>query len=152
MLKLRPHHLIDIIRNIGQNRPVVPHAYGHSQHIITRSILDGTEHEILLTVGADDLCKPCIHLTDEGLCNDILSQLKHTVWKQQYNDELDRRVLKFLDLEEGSIIQLNDFLQTIETNITGLVPICTHPKENKRLRRDGIIKGLILLKQGNTTI
>jgi hypothetical protein len=72
MIKLRPHHLIDIIRNIGQERPVVPHPYGHAQHTITQAILDGAEQEILLTIGADDLCKPCIHLSREGICDDVL--------------------------------------------------------------------------------
>jgi hypothetical protein len=152
MLKLRPHHLIDIIRNIGQNRPLIPHPYGHAQHTITQAILDGTVHEILLIVGADDICKPCIHLTEEGLCNDILPQLKHTLLKQDYNDKLDHRVLKFLDLKEGSVIQLKDFLHIIETNISGLISVCTHPKEDKRSRRDGIIKGLLLLNRENNIL
>jgi hypothetical protein len=149
MLRLRPHHLIDIIRNIGQERPVVPHPYGHAQHIVTRAILDGTEHEVMLTVGADDLCQPCIHLTAEGLCNDILAQLEYGFLKQQYNDELDSRVLEYLGLEENSVVHMNDFLNLVESKISGLVSICTHPKEDEISRREGLEKGLMILKARN---
>ena len=147
MLHLRPHHLIDMIRNIGQDRPVIPHPYGHAQHIITRDILSGAEHEIRFVVGADDLCKPCIHLTAEGICRDILPQLEHTVSKQQYNDELDHKVLEHLGLQEGMTITLNEFLHLMENNLNGLIPICTHPKEDVFTRQQGLERGIRILKK-----
>jgi hypothetical protein len=142
MLQLRPHHLIDIIRNIGQKRPIEPHPYGHAQHIITQAILDGRVHEIRFIVGADDLCKPCIHLTGEGLCNDVLPQLEFRVLKQEYNDALDRRVLEFLDLEEGTVIHLKDFLGLMGQHLNELAKICTHPKEDEGERRVGLEIGM----------
>jgi hypothetical protein len=149
MLNLRPHHLIDIIRNIGQNRPVVAHPYGHAQHTITKAIIDGTEQEIRFVVDADDLCKPCIHLTSEGICKDVLPQLERKVWKQQYNDELDHRVLEHLGLQEGVVVTLNEFLKLIESKLTGLIPVCTHPKEDEGSRRQGIEKGIEKLRGGD---
>ena len=142
MLQLRPHHLIDIVRNIGQNRPLVPHPYGHAQHIITQSLLDGSEKEIRLVAEADDLCKPCIHLTPGGKCNDILSQLEEPVLKQDYNDGLDWRLLGFFGLKEGNIVSLTDFLQLIESRFEELMPLCLHPKENMSDRREGIAEGI----------
>ena len=142
MLQLRPHHLIDIVRNIGQDRPLVPHPYGHAQHIITQAILDGNEREFMLVVRADDLCKPCHHLTPEGICNDVLSQLEVTVWKQEYNDALDHRLFEFFGLQEGSIISLSDFLMLVESRFEAILPLCLHPKEDPASRREGLRKGL----------
>ena len=148
MLHIRPHHLIDIIRNIGQGRPVVPHPYRHAQHTITQAILAGTEREIRFVIGADDLCKPCIHLTADGMCEDILPQLEYRVLKQQYNDDLDHRVLEYLGLMENSVVNLTAFLDRIEKNLTGLVTICTHPKEDEGSRRFGLENGITLLREG----
>jgi len=147
MLHLRPHHLIDIIRNIGQERPVIPHAYGHAQHTITRAMLEGEINEIRLTIGSDDLCQPCIHLSPEGLCRDLLPQLEYPLRKQQYNDELDRQVLAFLNLEDGVVMRLADFLDLMEDQLEGLTAICTHPKENMESRKTGMINGVDLLRK-----
>jgi len=150
VLHLRPHHLIDIIRNIGHDRPIVPHHYGHEQHIVTKAILDNSENEIMLTAGADDLCKSCIHLTPEGLCDDVLPQLKYKVEKQQYNDALDRRVMDYLGLEEGTTVQIDDFLCLVEQKFTGLVSLCIHPKENKEYRSVGLKEGIRKLRGSNS--
>jgi hypothetical protein len=142
MLQLRPHHLIDIIRNIGLERPLKPHPYGHAQHIITKSILDGAEKEFMLVCGADDLCGPCIHLTPERICDDVLSQLEVPVRKQEYNDALDHRLFDFFGLQEGSVISLSDFRMLLESRFEEILPHCQHPKEDLISRREGLRKGL----------
>jgi hypothetical protein len=147
MLRLRPHHLIDIIRNIGQERPIIPHPYGHAQHIVTRSLLEGQEHELLLTVGADDLCKPCIHLHADELCDDVLPQLDYRVAKQEYNDKLDRRLLAYLGLKENSVIPLKDFIALCDQDPDKLAVLSTHPKEDKNSRKAGLEKGLMILRR-----
>jgi hypothetical protein len=108
MLNLRPHHLIDIIR------------------------------------------QPCIHLSPEGLCRDILPQLEYALGKQQYNDELDRQVLAFLNLEDGAVIRLADFLDLMEDQLEGITAICTHPGENMENRKTGMINGVDLLRKMNS--
>jgi hypothetical protein len=148
MLKLRPHHLIDIIRNIGQGRPVIPHPYGHAQHIITHAITNRTANKILLTVGADDICKPCIHLTAAGTCDDILPQLDYPVAKQQYNDELDLKLLSFMGLENEDVVLLSDFLNLVAQNLNEIAAISTHPKEDAGKRKEGLKRGLDLLISG----
>jgi hypothetical protein len=145
MLQLRPHHLIDIIRNIGHNGPITPHPYGHAQHLVTRKILDGSENLIKLVVGADALCMPCIHLQNDGFCDDVITQLDIPVRKQTYNDELDRRLLTFFDLREGTLISLPDFVFLIRNRFDELVPVCLHPKEDPGYRREGLRRGLEML-------
>jgi len=150
MLHLRPHHLIDIIRNIGHDRPQIPHPYGHNQHLITNAILKGTENEIVFILEADDLCKPCIHLTKNGLCDDVLPQLEKVVFKQVYNDKLDRKLFEILELKKDTPMLLQHFLTILDENLEVLVPICMHPKESEIYRKEGLIKGLLkLLNNGS---
>lgn len=146
MIRLRPHHLIDIIRNIGHERPVEPHPFGHAQHLITRMLLDGSNHEIMLVGYADDLCAPCQHLNDAGLCEHSLPQLEVSVSKQKYNDALDNRLFHFFDMESGSVISLGSFLVMIQSRFEEVVPLCLHPEEDFDYRRAGLRKGLVKLK------
>lgn len=149
MFCLRPHHLIDIIRNIGQERPNVPHPYGHAQHIITSRLLGQSIKEVQFIIGADDLCKPCKHLIN-GKCEDMLPQLEGKVSKHHYNNDLDRRVAEYLGLKEGEIMRLDEFLDMIEQKLTGLIPLCSHPKENMETRLDGLQKGIEKLRLRTT--
>lgn len=146
MIRLRPHHLIDIIRNIGHERPVEPHPFGHAQHLITGMLLDGNNHEIMLVAEADDLCAPCEHLNDSGQCRHNLPQLEVNVSKQKYNDALDGRLFRFFELEPGSVISLRRFLVMIQSRFEEVVPLCLHPEEDFDYRRDGLRKGLVKLK------
>lgn len=150
MIRIRPHHLIDIIRNIGHEQPVEPHPFGHAQHLITLSLLEGNDHEIMLVREADDLCAPCMHLNEEGQCMDSLSQLDVDVSKQKYNDALDHRLFRFFAMEPGSVISLGRFLVMVQSRFEEVVPLCVHPEEDFDYRRDGLRKGLVKLKTGST--
>lgn len=145
MLRLRPHHILDIVRNIGNNRPVVPHEYGHLVHIITQKIIDDVKHDCLLVIDNDDICGPCIKLDKNNHCTDILPQLDTPVSKQEYNDELDRKILDHLKIAENSILKIDDFLRMIDGDIDNIVNICTHPKEDPEYRRNGLVKGFKIL-------
>jgi hypothetical protein len=145
MLHIRPHHLIDIIRNIGQGRTIEPHPYGHAQHILTRALTDKTVSDVLLVAGADDICAPCIHLV-KGQCDDILPQFENVVLKQVYNDTLDQKIMNFLHIGDRSTMELYDFINLLESNLDEIVKISTHPKEDPASRKQGLINGIRLLK------
>ena len=40
MLRLRPHHILDIVRNIGHERKIEPHPFGHDLHVVTNKIIE----------------------------------------------------------------------------------------------------------------
>jgi hypothetical protein len=101
VLKLRPHHIIDIIRDYGENDMFSPHPYGHAYHIIAEIIVKNINQSIQLVSCADDICTPCIHLQSNNLCNDILLNHPYSKSKQEYNDYLDNSILEFLSLEKG---------------------------------------------------
>ncbi|ADK81076.1 DUF1284 domain-containing protein [Sediminispirochaeta smaragdinae] len=146
MLRLRPHHILDIVRNIGNERPIVPHEYGHLLHKVTNKIITDVNVKCMLVIGTDDICGPCRMLTKEGRCLDILHQLERQTSKQEYNDNLDKRIMTFLNIEPNSVLKISNYLSSIKQNMNEIVDICTHPKEDKEYRRNGLIKGLKILK------
>lgn len=148
MLELRAHHILDIVRNIGNNRPRTPHEYGHLVHIITEELETNPDQECKLVIKNDAICGPCKMLTGDGLCNDILPQLENSVSKQTYNDSLDAKLMQFLGLEENTVMPIRNFLMIIDERLEEIVPLCTHPKEEPGYRKNGLRKGLDILGIG----
>ncbi len=113
MILLRPHHILDIITRYGQNVQFKPHPYGHALHTIAKKMIDNIDLKVQLTIGADDICRPCKHLLPSGYCDDVLHQLDPPPSKQDYNDDLDRRLLSYLDLLPDTMLTIREYLQVI---------------------------------------
>jgi len=64
------------------------------------------------------------------------------VSKQEYNDELYRRLLALLSIEPRTIMKLSDYLSQVMDNFDAIVSICTHPKEDRESRRVGLRNGI----------
>jgi hypothetical protein len=142
MLKLRPHHILDIVRNIGHERKIERHPFGHDLHVVTNKIIEDIDQTLFLVVGADDICIPCTKLNADSICVDVLPQCDDKPSKQKYNDELDCKVLIYLDLNEGTQLTVREFLNYVNGKLNGIEKICTHPKEDERYRLAGLKMGL----------
>lgn len=140
-MKLRPHHLLDIISAYGFDTVLEPHPYGHAVHTVAQTVLPNVEMEVEFIVGADDICKPCKHLQPNGLCDDTLYP-DTLASKQEYNDAIDRRLFAYLGFNIGTIMTIRQFLCIVNEKVPGIETICTHPKEDHGVRLDGLIKGL----------
>ena len=103
------------------------------------------ELEIEFVVGADEICQPCTHLLDDGQCDDVLSQLDPPISKQEYNDDLDRRLLDYLGLTRGATMTVREYLETVARHLPGVERICTHPGEDRNARLEGLQLGLAKL-------
>jgi hypothetical protein len=145
IMKLRPHHIIDIIKGHGNDIIYQPHPYGHSQHIVAPELLSGLDVNIRIVIGADDICLGCKHLMSDGQCDDVLAQLTPSPSKQAYNDVLDSRLFDHFGLVPNCILPLRRFLEIVDQNTPGIEMICTHPKEDREERLNGLINGLIKL-------
>jgi len=99
VLKLRPHHVLDIIRNYGHFGKFTPHHYGHAQHLVSQKLVSDLNTPIQLIIGSDDICNPCIHLLPNGMCDDVLHQLEEPVSKQEYNDSLEEIKIRLANHE-----------------------------------------------------
>ena len=137
-LFLRPHHLLDILRDVGYGIRYEPHAYGHALHLVAEKLVADPDQEIVFVAAADDICRPCRHLRADGRCDDTMSLAGKTVSKQAYNDALDRRLSVFLELEDGRRMTLREFLGLIRPKLDGLAGVCAHPGEDVHYRKTGL--------------
>jgi len=144
-MKLRPHHVLDIVSGYGQDVEFKPHPYGHAVHTVARSILSNVDLEFEFAVGADEICQPCTHLRPDGQCDDVLHQLEPPISKQKYNDDLDRRLLDYLGLTPAKAITIREYLEVVAKSLPGVEKICTHPGEDQEARRRGLQRGLARL-------
>lgn len=140
-MKLRPHHLLDIVTQHGAGAEFKPHPYGHAVHTCAEIVLSDLGTEVEFVVGADFICEPCTHLID-GRCDDALSQLDPPISKLAYNDDLDRRVLAHLGMREGEVMRVRGFLTRVTERFEGLPEICTHPKQQLEYRATNLRVGL----------
>lgn len=145
-MKLRPHHVLDIIRTFGNDIPFKPHPYGHALHRVAAEILADVDLEIEFILGADEICEPCKHLTVDGQCEDMLHLLENPLSKQEYNDDLDKRLFEYLNFEPGTIMSLRAYLELVNSKMPDIVEICTHPNEDKQFRLNGLINGIKKLR------
>jgi len=142
-MTLRPHHLLDIVNSIGRGQKTFkPHPYGHAVHLVAQAVLASIDRKVRFVVGADDICKPCKHLQANGQCDDMVNSLSPPMPKQQYNDQLDRRLLEHLDIRDGSVMTVRRYLEIVDKKVPGLEKICSHPKEDEKQRLNGLVQGL----------
>ena len=140
-MMLRPHHLLDIVTAFGAGARFEPHPYGHAVHTCAEIVLNDLDTKVRFVVGADFICEPCVHLVG-GRCDDLLSQLDPPVSKQDYNDDLDRRVISHLGIREGDVMTVRQFLATARQRFAGLPEVCTHPKGSVAERAADLDAGL----------
>jgi hypothetical protein len=141
-MKLRPHHLIDIICDYGRGVEFSPHPYGHAMHTVAARVVAEPSIQIELVLAADDICAPCCHLQADGSCDDVLSQLAEPISKQAYNDDLDERVFSALGLHPHARLTVRAFLERLHAYVPGIEQICTHPGESQADRLQGLRAGL----------
>lgn len=141
VMKLRPHHLLDIVTSYGVGDEFVPSPYGHAVHTCADIVLDEPETLIRLVAAADFICEPCIHLVN-GRCEDVVGGLNPPVSKQEYNDRLDRRLLEYMELDEGATMTVREFLQMACLSLEKLSELCHHPAESAEARAHSLTAGI----------
>jgi hypothetical protein len=145
VLRLRPHHILDIVTSYGAGERFEPHPYGHSLHIVAKTVLADSRLKTELVAAADAVCHGCRHLQRDGRCDDVLSQLDPAPSKQAYNEVIDCRLLDDLRIKPGAVMMLREYLALVNQRVPGIEKICTHPKEDERQRLASLTAGLVKL-------
>ena len=144
-IKIKPHHFIDIITSFSADNVILePHDYQHNVHSISKTILENRNALLEIDLGADDICKPCIHNID-GVCDDILdisNRPEVPRLKREWNLILDKRWCKRLKIDQGKIISVLEFCELLKEGSNNLLEIY---KENNR---ENTIQREINLKKG----
>jgi hypothetical protein len=144
-MKLRPHHVLDIVSSYGHDEEFKPHEYGHAVHAVALSIIADIDQEVEFVLGADEICRPCKHLQPDGQCDDVLHQMNPPRSKQEYNDNLDNVLFDYLGFPIDSVVTMREYLEIVNRRVPGIERVCTHPQEDPELRLEGLKQGLIKL-------
>jgi hypothetical protein len=116
VIKIRPHHLLDIIRDYGNKAEVYEHRWGASLPSVTQKILADINQTIEFVMGVDAICETCTQLRNE-ICQ---AEINKNLLMRDYNDRIDRALFDALDIESGSQIRVRDFLKLVSDNLNVL--------------------------------
>ena len=141
-LLIKPHHLLDIIRDFGAGRKHEPHPYGHHVHRLAGIIRNNPETVFVLTAEADSICEPCCNLV-ENRCMDTTTSPGKKVSKESWNLLIDSRIFERLALEEGTAITALDFCRLASERLGDLYTLYAEVDPGKTaVRKKNLKRGL----------
>ena len=147
-MKLRPHHVLDIVSDYGGGAKFEPHHYGHSLHTVAEAIIADTGIEMEFVVAGDAICHGCMHLQPDGGCDDMMGPAENRRSKQEYNDAHDGRLLRFLGIEPGAKMPVREYLERVNAALPEFAKLCSHPGEDSALRLTNLRQGFAKLGIG----
>ncbi len=125
VIRIKPHHFVDIITGFGAGTRFEPHPYGHAVHTVARHILENRDVLLEMELGADDICKPCIHNID-GLCDDTIDiSFRPTAppAKREWNLLIDRRWCERLSFKQGDRLAARQFCERLRDHAGDITDI-----------------------------
>lgn len=137
MIKMRPHHLLDILRDYGNDRVRGAHPWGASLSNVTSTVLSDPEHEIEFVLNVDSICETCSKL-NAHICE---AKINEQLLMRDYNDRLDIDLFRELDILPNTKMSLVDFAVKVSKNLSVLC-LFTSPNEDSSLRRKGTLSAL----------
>jgi hypothetical protein len=144
--KIKPHHLLDLIRDLGSGRKHTPHPYGHDVHRLAALAFSTPDTLFRLTEEFDAICIPCNKLKD-GLCTDTTDTAGFLTTKDSYNRAIDNRLYQRLGLVEGQIVSAIEFCDVVREKLGDIHSIYLEADpEQTRTRAKNIGRGLQLMQ------
>lgn len=140
-VELRPHHLLDIVCEYEPGRRVEPAESGNAVHVITEVVDTGLGAALTLCMGADDICRPCRHLQDDGTCERVLTRFDPPQPMQEYNDRLDSALFEYLGLRPGTATTIRAFLELAAAKLPDIESLGTLDGDSRQ-RFAGLGEGL----------
>lgn len=132
MIKIRPHHLLDIIRDFGNEVKRETHPWGASLASVSQSILLNINQKVEFVMGADSICKTCSKLNGH-ICE---ARINNELLMRDYNDRLDQALFSALNIAPGSKLPVIEFLRIIKNNIE-VLNLFNSPSNNPITRKRG---------------
>jgi hypothetical protein len=132
MIKIRPHHLLDIIRDFGNEVKREKHPWGASLASVTQSILSNIDQKVEFVIGADSICKTCSKLNGQ-ICE---AQINNELLMRDYNDHLDQELFSALKIVPGDTLPVIELLRRINNKIE-ILDLFNSPSNNPLVRKHG---------------
>ena len=115
IIRIKPHHFVDIVTRFGEGGAFQPHPYGHAVHTVAERVLADRDAMLEMELGADDICAPCVHNVD-GLCDDEIDtsfRPQAPSLKREWNLRIDRRWCDRLGLQQGDRLTARAFCERL---------------------------------------
>ena len=146
MIAVKPHHFVDIITSFGAGQKTFqPHPYGHAVHTISQRILDNRDVFLEVELGADDICRPCVHNVG-GSCDDTIDTFFRPTApssKRDWNLLIDRRWCNRIKLQQGDRLSAYKLVQRIRDHMGDIMDIYREiPAERTAERAQKLLKGI----------
>ena len=147
-ITIKPHHLLDIFKSYGKGieKFVPDEKYNHNFYFIGNAVIDNEIDNVEFTFGFDDICKPCNYLK-ENICIDEFYYNDNVYQKNNYNEKLDIRLIRLLNIEFNKTYEFKDMIKLLYNNLSleliNLVWYSCNQKENEiryHFTREGINK------------
>jgi hypothetical protein len=110
VIRIKPHHFVDIVTSFGAGKIFEPHPYGHAVHTVAERILANRDIPLEIELGADDICAPCKH-NISGICDDTIdTSFRPTApsKKREWNLIIDKRWCERLKLQPGDKLKAKE--------------------------------------------
>ena len=146
---LRPHHLLDILAGLKASDMAGPapecRPGENGVRTITHALAANLDTPVKFVVGPDDICRPCDKLRPDLTCSRFLPNREPPVAFDDYNNPLDRAILKKLGMRPDQVLPLREFLTRVRGNCPGLERVCAHAHQDAAQKLSGILQGLEVL-------
>jgi hypothetical protein len=115
MITIKPHHFLDIIKLYGKGieKFVPDKKFNHDFYLAANEIIANHEIEVKITLGEDDICTPCIYLGKDKKCTDFISHIEGIKLKNQWNEIIDRRIIKLTKINKDSTFSAREFCEIL---------------------------------------
>ena len=141
-MNLRIHHFYDIIRDFGIGKKIEAHSYGHSYHKIAEQIRADPNLKIKIVLENDSVCQGCKHSKDNH-CTDKITHRQDLISKEDFNNRIDKRIMKICSIQEGDILTPIQLCQKAKRYIENIENIYQgNDPEHTQIRKQNVINGL----------
>jgi len=146
VVRIKPHHFVDIIAAFGAGQETFkPHPYGHAVHTVAAKVLADRDVLLEMELGADDICKPCKHNIG-GRCDDTIDtsfRPKAPRSKRQYNMLIDVRWCRRLKLKQGDRLTARQFCERLRDLMGDITRIyAENPPDRTAAKADNLKRGI----------
>ena len=145
IISIKPHHFVDIITSLGAGKTFMPHPYKHDLHRVAQHILNNRDALLQIELGADDICRPCIHNIN-GLCDDTIDtsyRPQAPSSKREWNLLIDKRWCERSKIEQGDRLSAQELCKRLQDFADDIIDIyCEIPVNLTKEREHNLKNGV----------
>ena len=156
VIRIKPHHCIDIVTAIGKGQTrFEPHPYGHAVHTVADKVI--AEHNAVLEMelGIDDICEPCVHHVGDE-CDDTIDTAYRPdapSSKMAWNLLIDNRWCERLGLKQGDRVTVREFCRILRDRMGSDISDIYReiPEQRTAERQQALERGIAFFLQAPPT-